>query len=199
MVIIEIRVVKKSGRIEHFDKNKVRNSLLKAGATDKEANEVIKSITNWVRKSARFGVITSKEIEGKLIELMETRNQKATISFLKFARKKIKPLYEKFDKRDIAQMLTSLFVIIQVFALEKNIFPLEKTLMVFSVSIATCSLILLLTVGMREMWKHIFSGILIVLLLSIISGYILSVSLEDMIIAASVGLPVATMVNVLRD
>jgi hypothetical protein len=55
-----------------------------------------------------------------------------------------------------------------------------------------------LVTGKKEMWKHLIAGILIVITLSAISGLVLNIEIEGIIIAASVALPVASMVDLLK-
>ncbi len=105
---------------------------------------------------------------------------------------------EKFNKKDVAQMLTSLFVIIQIYTF-RPVFPnVQKALLVFGISIITSGIILWLVAGKREMFKHLLAGTVIVIILSLASGYVLGIKPEGIIIASSAALPVATMVDLLK-
>ena len=113
-------------------------------------------------------------------------------------RERTRSAKDKFNKKDVAQMLTSLFVIIQVYAFKTVLFDIDKTIIIFGLSLVTSAIILWISAGRKEMVKHLLAGIIIVIVLSGISGYILGIKLEGMIIAASAALPVAAMVDLLK-
>jgi hypothetical protein len=190
-------VKKRKGYIEDFDINKVKKSLLKAGCDKKEAEKISQEIKNWVRGQPGK-IVNSMEIERQVIERTKDKHKDVLISFLLFARNKIKPIKRMFNRNDIAQMLTSLFVIIQIYVLETVEIPFFQGIPVLVSSLMTCSLILWLIEG-TEMWKHLISGFLLVTILSVIVGGILEVTAADIIIAISVGLPVAAMVDVIGN
>jgi len=79
---------------------------------------------------------------------------------------------------------------------EKIDIPFVQGIPVLISSFFTCMIILWLVEG-RELWKHLISGFLLVSLLSMIVGTILEATSADVIIAISVGLPVAAMVDVI--
>ena len=103
-----------------------------------------------------------------------------------------------FNRKDIAQMLTSLFVIIQIYVLETVRLTFYQAIPVMMTSIITCVVILWLIEG-KQLWKHFGSGLVLVSLLSLIVGLILGVDGPSVLIAISVGLPVAAMVDLLRS
>jgi len=192
-----IKVRKKGGYAEDFDTGKVKASLLKAGCTESEAENIGEKIEAWAEKQPGK-IVHSFEIEKQVIEQMKVKHKDVLITFLIYARNKIKPFKRIFNRKDIAQMLTSLFIIIQVYVIETVEIPLSQAIPVLITSSITCGVILWFIEG-RQLWKHLISGFIVVSLLSLIVGIILGITLPEFIIAISAGLPVAAMVDVLKD
>lgn len=192
-----ILIKKKGGYLEDFDISKINRSLVNAGCSLSEAEKIGKEIKEWVEKQPRK-IIHSFEIEKQLIDHTQGKHKDVVISFLVHAKNKISPIKRAFGRNDIAQMLTSLFVIIQVFVLETIKIPFLQTVQVLIASFLTCMAILWLVEG-KQMWKHLTSGFILVSLLASLIGVILGASIADVIIAISVGLPVAAMIDVLRS
>ncbi len=78
---MEIKVRKKDGALEDFERSKISNGLLKAGALPQEAERITTEIENWSRTSAKDGIIASSDIRDKVLELLETANPRAAASF----------------------------------------------------------------------------------------------------------------------
>jgi len=112
-------------------------------------------------------------------------------------KKKSRSIYDRFDRKDVAQMLTSIFVIVQVFTLRTTEFGLSQSLLLFTSSLIVCGLIVWIMAG-KDFLKHLFVGVVIVSIFSFLIGYFLSETIEKMLIAFALGLPVATMVNALK-
>jgi len=112
-------------------------------------------------------------------------------------KEKTRVIHDRFDRKDIAQMLTSIFIVVQVFTLRTAQYEFNQSLVLFVSSIAVCGLIVWI-MARKDFYKHLVAGILIVGIFSFSIGYILNESIEKMLIAFSVGLPVAAMVNALK-
>lgn len=112
-------------------------------------------------------------------------------------KKKTHEIYDRFDKGDIAQMLTSIFVIVQIFSIPISEYELYQSFLLFVTSVVVCGLIVWL-IAKKDFLKHLAAGVLIVGTFSFLIGLILNQSIENIFIAMTVGLPVATMVNVLK-
>ena len=112
-------------------------------------------------------------------------------------KKRTHTVYDKFDRKDIAQMLTSIFIIIQVFTLRIAEYEFTQSFLLFVSSIIVCGLIVWL-MAKKDFLKHIGTGVLVVGIFSLLIGYILNEPIEKMLIAFAVGLPVAAMVDLLR-
>jgi len=106
-------------------------------------------------------------------------------------------IYDKFDRNDIAQMLTSIFIVVQVFVLRTSEYEFNQSLILFFPSIIVSGIILWI-IARQDFYKHFLTGFLIVGTFSFLLGYILNASVEKMLIAFALGLPVATTVDALK-
>lgn len=68
------KVRKKDGSQEDFDRNKVFNSILRAGGTREEAEKVTGEVETWLSNAAVNGVVDSQAIRAKVIELLRPLN-----------------------------------------------------------------------------------------------------------------------------
>jgi len=78
---MEIKVRKKDGQLEPFDRSKIVNGLVKSGASSEEAESIASQIETWAQAAAADGVVDSSDIKAKLLELLETANPEAAASF----------------------------------------------------------------------------------------------------------------------
>jgi len=195
--LTKILVKKKKGYVEDFDISKIKESLLKAGCKLDEAEKIGKEIREWAKKQPR-SIVHSFEIEKQVINHTKDKHKDVLISFLFYAKNKIKPMKRVFNQKDIAQMLTSLFVIIQIYVIESVTVSFNQTIPVLITSLITCSAILWLIEG-KQMLKHLIFGFILVSLLSLIVGKLLDVDKPEILLAISAGLPVAAMVDVIRN
>jgi len=193
----KILVKKKKGYVEEFNIDKVKKSLLNAGCKEDEADKISKEIREWAEKQPEK-IIHSFEIEKQVLENTKEKHKDILISFLFYAKNKIKPMKRVFNRKDIAQMLTSLFVIIQIYVIESVTVSFSQAIPVLITSLITCSAILWLIEG-KQMLRHLIFGFILVSLLSLIVGEILDVDKPEVLLAISVGLPVAAMVDVLGN
>ncbi len=76
-----IKVQKKDGQQEDFDRNKVVGGLAKSGATPDQVEEITKQVEVWVTTAAVNGVINSFEIRAKVLELLRAVNPSAITAF----------------------------------------------------------------------------------------------------------------------
>lgn len=118
-------------------------------------------------------------------------------SHAKRIKKRTREIYDKFDNKDIAQMLTSVFVILQVFTGCTVNIVMKQSLLLVTLSVLASAIIIWIVMK-RDFIKHIIAGIAIVALFSYTIGSFMGASIDRMLIAFAVGLPVATTVNILR-
>ena len=78
---MEIKVKKKDGQLEAFDRSKIVNGLVMSGASTGEAENIANQIEAWAPGSATDGAVNSSDIKAKLLELLETANPEAVASF----------------------------------------------------------------------------------------------------------------------
>ena len=76
-----IKVEKKDGRLEDFDRNKVSGSVVKSGASPEKAESIATQIETWAQSAAMDGVIKSSDIKTKVLELLRSVNPEAAASF----------------------------------------------------------------------------------------------------------------------
>ncbi len=76
-----LKVQKKDGSTEDFDRAKVKNGILSSGATEEQAESVAMQIENWAPTAASNGVIKALDIKTKLLELLGGLNPEAKATF----------------------------------------------------------------------------------------------------------------------
>jgi transcriptional regulator NrdR family protein len=69
---MEIKVQKKDGSLQDFDRSKITNSLVKAGFLFDQAEGVASQVTDWVQTSADNGVAMSANIRLKVRNYQKT-------------------------------------------------------------------------------------------------------------------------------
>ena len=76
-----IKVEKKDGRLENFDRNKVSSGIVKSGASATEAESIANQIGTWVQSAAVGGVVKSSVIKTKVLELLRSVNPAWAVTF----------------------------------------------------------------------------------------------------------------------
>jgi len=76
-----VKVQKKDGSLEDFDRNKVINGVVKSGATPQQAEEVARQVEAWLPTGAVNGIVSSMAIRSKVLEVLRTLNPTAAASF----------------------------------------------------------------------------------------------------------------------
>jgi len=76
-----VKVQKKDGRLEDFDRNKVVNGVIKSGATPEQAEEVAKQIEAWLPTVVTGEIVGSMAIRLKVLEILRGLNPAAAASF----------------------------------------------------------------------------------------------------------------------
>lgn len=76
-----IKVQKKGGQLEDFDRNKVSGGVVKSGVTPEEAENVTKQIETWLPTAAVNGVVVSMAIRDKVLEILRATNPTAAAAF----------------------------------------------------------------------------------------------------------------------
>lgn len=68
------KVQKKDGQLEDFDRNHVYQSVMRAGATNEEAEKVTAGVEAWLPGAVAAGVITTQAIREKMLEILRPLN-----------------------------------------------------------------------------------------------------------------------------
>lgn len=76
-----VKVQKKDGRLEDFNRTKIFTGIIKSGASPEEAENITKQIEVWAPTAAQNGVLKSEEIKIKLLEILRTVNSGAAAAF----------------------------------------------------------------------------------------------------------------------
>lgn len=76
-----IKVQKKDGRLEDFDRSKISGGIVKSGATPEQAENVATQVENWVQTIAVNGVVSAAQIKEKVLEILRSVNPEAAVAF----------------------------------------------------------------------------------------------------------------------
>jgi len=76
-----IKVEKKDGRLEDFDRNKISGGVVKSGVSSEEAESIVTQVETWVQSAAVDGVVQSNDIRTKVLELLQSIDPEAATSF----------------------------------------------------------------------------------------------------------------------
>ena len=83
-----VKIKKRDGRIEEYIESKIVAGVKKAGATAKEATQVVKEV---IEKVAHKGEVTAEELSTMVVTSLRKVNKKAAEEFAKFRDNKLKP------------------------------------------------------------------------------------------------------------
>jgi transcriptional regulator NrdR family protein len=75
-----MKVLKRNGAMEDFDRSKVVAGLLKAGANPTEAESVTSQVETWVN-GLNLDVVSSTDIAKRLVEVLKAVNPTAAAAF----------------------------------------------------------------------------------------------------------------------
>lgn len=79
-----LKVQKKDGRIEDFDRSKVKNGILSSGATEEQAESATQEIERWAASTGINGIVRTPDLKAKLLEVLGGVNPDAKSSFENF-------------------------------------------------------------------------------------------------------------------
>jgi len=77
----ELKVEKKGGRVENFQRAKVEGGILKSGASQEQAEDIASKVEAWARENAANEVIKTSNIRIRVLELLREVNPKAAGAF----------------------------------------------------------------------------------------------------------------------
>jgi transcriptional regulator NrdR family protein len=76
-----IKVEKRDGTMEDFDRNKVSGGLVGAGVNSEDAERIAEEVESWIQDAAVNGVIKASEIKNKVLELLRLVNPEIALRF----------------------------------------------------------------------------------------------------------------------
>jgi transcriptional regulator NrdR family protein len=76
-----LKVRKRDGRLQDFDRTKIATSIAKAGGLPEQAEEIAAQVESWVAGVATGRVVDSSAIRAKIIELLRRTNPEAAETF----------------------------------------------------------------------------------------------------------------------
>jgi transcriptional regulator NrdR family protein len=76
-----VRVQKKDGSFQDWDKNKILNAVAKVGLSAEDTESVASLVESWVIKNAVNNTIKSEEIRTKIVQLLSVIDTKASQAF----------------------------------------------------------------------------------------------------------------------
>lgn len=76
-----MKVQKKDGSLEDFDRNKIVSGIVKSGGTPEQAENIAGQIESWATGAAVNGVIKVLDIRSKLLELLGQINPAVKAKF----------------------------------------------------------------------------------------------------------------------
>lgn len=76
-----IKVQKKDGTQEDFNRGKILNGVIKSGATPEQAESIAAQAESWAQTAAVNGVLQTLDIRNKVLELLKAANPVAGANF----------------------------------------------------------------------------------------------------------------------
>jgi len=84
----ELKIRKRDGRTQDFNRDKIVVSIAKAGGTTEQAEEIAVEVENWASNISPDGIVTSRQIREKTLELLRLVNPEAAESFEEYYKAK---------------------------------------------------------------------------------------------------------------
>lgn len=77
-------VAKKDGSLEDFDRQKIIDGVIRAGASPEDAEKVADAIEAWLPEAAENNTVNSTDIRTKGLEVLSTVNPEIAAQFKSF-------------------------------------------------------------------------------------------------------------------
>lgn len=78
---MNLQAQKKDGSLEPFDRNKIKNGLIKSGASEAEAESITSQVETWAQTAAVNNVVKTVDIRTKVLETLKGVNPTVAASF----------------------------------------------------------------------------------------------------------------------
>lgn len=76
-----LKVEKRDGRMEDFDRDKIASGIVKSGATSEQVESITAQVEKWAQGVAVDGVVKTSYIRAKVLELLRTASPEAANNF----------------------------------------------------------------------------------------------------------------------
>ena len=86
-----VKVQKKDGSLEDFNRNKVLNGIIKSGALPEVSESVTTQVEQWAKMSASNGVVTSLDIRGKVLEFLRQQDADSATRYESYQKPPVAP------------------------------------------------------------------------------------------------------------
>lgn len=83
----KVKIQKKDGRIENFNKQKLQKSIFSAGATDSQSQLVTQEVEEWLYNIALGEIIDTQTIRSKVVDSLEEKNPKAAKAYQSYQKR----------------------------------------------------------------------------------------------------------------
>jgi transcriptional regulator NrdR family protein len=83
----KVKIQKKDGRIEEFDKEKLKRSIFSAGATKGQSQLVTQEVEEWLYNVALEEIIDTQEIRNKVVGSLTEKNPQAGKSYQEYKKR----------------------------------------------------------------------------------------------------------------
>jgi len=84
-----VKVEKKDGRLEDFDRGKISRGIVASGASQEVADAVAAEVETWASNAAVERNIATAEIRGKVLELLHAQDPAAATNFEQYQKPQV--------------------------------------------------------------------------------------------------------------
>lgn len=84
---MELKVLKRAGKLEAFSVDKIKKGVMRAGGTAKLAGGVALSTAKWAKETAKGGVVSGVDIHNKVVGLLYEKDKEIAGKFKGFVKK----------------------------------------------------------------------------------------------------------------
>ena len=84
---MELKVIKRSARVEEFNAEKIKRGVMKAGATVKLAGSVATNTAKWAKDKAADGGVLASDLHSKVLEFLYESDREVADSFKNFMKR----------------------------------------------------------------------------------------------------------------
>ena len=87
-----IKVQKKDGTFEDFNRNKILNGVIKSGALPETAEAVTTLVEEWAKVSAVDGIVQGPDIRSKVLEFLRQKDADSAMRYEAYKKQPAAPV-----------------------------------------------------------------------------------------------------------